>query len=222
MESSDSVQNYIKGIYALSGEDKNWVSTNHLAEKMHTRPSSVTDMMKKLDQKNLVIYQKYKGFKLTTFGNQLALDVIRRHRLWEVFLEQKLGFSWDEVHEIAEQMEHISSKELIRRLDKFLDYPQIDPHGDPIPDEHGKMMPGQRLLLYDCKVGGKYEVVGVQNSQASFLQFLKSKALTLGVKIKVLKTHDFDGSMDIQLIEKKHSLNVSKQVSQNLFVIKHD
>lgn len=135
---SISEENYIKAIFHLQ-KDSQQVSTLQLAGKLQTKPASVTDMMKKLKNKKLLNYKPYYGFRLSAQGNRIALGIIRRHRLWEYFLAEKLAFKWDEVHEIAEQLEHVSSKKLINNLDKYLGFPKFDPHGDPIPDQDGNM-----------------------------------------------------------------------------------
>ena len=220
MQSSNSVENYIKGIHSLSSSEKDWVSTNVLAEKMNIRPSSVTDMIKRLRSKKLVSYQKYKGVKLTSHGEELALKVIRKHRLWEVFLHNKLGFNWDEVHDIAEQLEHIASSELVERLDAYLEFPKYDPHGDPIPDSKGKMKDSSRELLSNLKVGDSGQLVGVEDSSSSFLQFLESKKLNLGCTISVIEIFEYDESMEIKLMGIEKSMNVSRDVCHNLYMIK--
>ena len=222
MKSSDSTENYIKAIYSLSDHNAQWVNTNDLAERMDIKASSVSDMLKKLDQKNLIKYQKYRGVKLSDEGSKLALKVIRKHRLWEVFLQDKLGFNWDEVHDIAEQLEHISSPELVKRLDEFLNFPQYDPHGDPIPDANGNFKPLERHLLCDLEKNESGQLVGVNDSSPSFLRFLESKKLTLGSIITVLEYFDYDGSMDILLQNQNEKLNISKEVSQNLYLIKNE
>ncbi len=222
MKSSDSVENYIKAIYALYDKEKAWVNTNDLAERMEIKPSSVTDMIKKLEQKGFVTYRKYKGVKLSRKGQELALNVIRKHRLWEVFLSDKLGFNWDEVHDIAEQLEHISSPELVKRLDKFLDYPKYDPHGDPIPDDEGKMKKTSRTLLSEFKTGDKGQLVGVKDSSPSFLKYLESMNLSLGSNIQLVQKFDFDESMEIKLEGKREAFNISKVVSSNLFLLRDE
>src|SRR6476660_6464726 len=143
---STSEENYIKTIYHLQN-GQNTVSTNALAEKLSTKPASVTDMMKKLKTKKLLHYQPYQGFRLSNEGKKVALGIIRRHRLWEYFLAEKLKFNWDEVHAVAEDMEHVSSKKLIDNLDEFLGYPRFDPHGDPIPDVHGKIEISKQICI---------------------------------------------------------------------------
>lgn len=222
METSNSAENYIKAIYRCSGESSNWVNTSDLAEKMCIKPSSVTDMLKKLSQKKLVTYKKYQGVKLTPEGNKTALEVIRKHRLWEVFLHKKLGFLWDEVHEIAEQLEHISSTELTQRLDVFLDFPEFDPHGDPIPNAKGIIKKSNRRLLSDFKKGEQGKLVGVVDSSASFLQFLESKKIHLGSIILIKKRFEFDGSMEVEIKNQKSNLNVSREVCMNLYLSKNE
>src|SRR5680860_794131 len=146
-----SEENYLKAIFHLERTHPNGVSTNALAKEMETKASSVTDMIKKLSEKNLINYKKYKGFKLSHFGMKTAIAIIRKHRLWEVFLVEKLNFSWDEVHEVAEQLENIKSEQLIRELDRFLGFPKRDPHGDPIPDAEGNFTVLNKVLLSDLK-----------------------------------------------------------------------
>ena len=222
MISSNSEENYIKGIYRLSGHQKDWVNTNELAGSMGIKPSSVTDMVQKLALKKLVQYQKYKGVKLTKSGQTLALKVIRKHRLWEVFLKEKLGFDWDEVHDIAEQLEHITSAELVKRLDAFLNFPKYDPHGDPIPDAEGNIRKTERSLLSELAKNEGGKIVGVNDSSPAFLKFLDSKHLGLGSEIKVSEVHDFDQSMDIKIKGVTGSTNVSREVTSNLFLLKND
>ena len=222
MKSSNSVENYIKIISTLSGEKMKWVNTNDLAGKMNIKPSSVSDMIKKLDQKKLVNYQKYKGVRLTNEGSKLALNVIRKHRLWEVFLQDKLGFSWDEVHDIAEQLEHISSTELVKRLDKFLDFPKYDPHGDPIPDNEGNINLSRSYLLSNLEVGETGKLVRVDDSNSSLLQFLESKKLILGSEISLIEKFEYDGSIEIKILGHGNNLNISREVSENLYLTKDE
>ena len=158
---SASEENYVKTIYHLQRRDDT-VTTNELAARLQTKPASITEMMKKLKVKKLVNYQPYQGFKLTAEGNKIALGIIRRHRLWEYFLAEKLKFNWDEVHDIAEDMEHVSSKKLIDKLDEFLGYPKFDPHGDPIPDANGKLEAGKKICLTDLQIN-KQAIVSSAN-----------------------------------------------------------
>lgn len=213
---SFSEENYLKAIFHLQRTFKAGVSTNALAEEMETKASSVTDMVKKLSDKKLVIYKKYQGVKLSEKGKAVAVAVIRKHRLWEVFLVDKLNFNWDEVHDIAEQLEHIKSKKLTNELDRFLDYPKRDPHGDPIPDADGKFSVSNQLLLSGVNTSEKAVCVGVKDSSAEFLQYLDKNEISLGKELEVLDKEAFDGSMLI-LIDKKE-LRISQVVSNNLYV----
>jgi len=211
-----SEENYLKAIFHLETSYKGGVSTNALAEEMQTKASSVTDMIKRLSDKDLVNYKKYQGVKLSTAGKQAAIEVIRKHRLWEVFLVEKLGFNWDEVHEVAEQLEHIKSEKLTNELDKFLEYPKKDPHGDPIPDSKGNFNVGDRILLSALKKGETGICVGVKDSSSDFLQYLDKNQISLGKKIKVIEKEDFDQSMIIVIDEIE--LRISNQISTNLFI----
>lgn len=213
---SKSEENYLKAIYHLQTIAKHGVSTNAIAGEMQTKPSSVTDMVKKLADKNLVNYVKYKGTSLTPKGNKAALGVIRKHRIWEVFLLEKLDFQWDEVHEIAEQLEHIKSQELINRLDKFLGHPDYDPHGDPIPDKNGNIKSSDKKLLAELKKGNQGQLVGVRETSPDFLQFLDKRNIAIGSKIKVLGKEFFDGSMVIQV--QKEQFFISKKIAENLYI----
>ena len=210
-------ENYLKTIYHLSQADKSGVSTNAISEIMQTKPASVTDMIKKLAEKKYISYQKYKGVHVTNKGKVSALQIIRKHRLWEVFLVDKLDFKWDEVHEIAEQLEHIKSTVLVQKLDKFLGFPRIDPHGDPIPDENGEILIGKKIPLTEVLLDQVVVVTGVENSDASFLAHLDKIKITLGSKISIVEKNTFDGSMEIKMANKSH-LFISKQVSDNLLV----
>ena len=209
-------ENYLKAIYHLESKLKGAVSTNAIAEAMDTKPSSVTDMVQKLAEKKVLSYVKYKGTSLTDKGKTSAANVIRKHRLWEVFLVEKLKFHWDEVHEIAEQLEHVHSEELIARLDKFLGFPDFDPHGDPIPDKHGKIKPTEKKLLSELNKNQKGVCVGVKESNSDFLQYLDKKKITIGTKISVLGKEFFDGSMVIQV--GRDQFFISKKIAENLFI----
>jgi DtxR family Mn-dependent transcriptional regulator len=212
-----SEENYLKAIYHLERENQGEVSTNAIAEKMDTKPSSVTDMVQKLAEKEVLSYKKYKGTLLTPSGRIIAADVIRKHRLWEVFLVEKLNFQWDEVHEIAEQLEHIQSDELISRLDKYLGFPDYDPHGDPIPDKFGNEKSTEKKLLSALEKKQKGVCVGVKETTPEFLQYLDKKKIGIGTRITVLGKEFFDGSMVIQV--GKDQFFVSKKIADNLYVI---
>ncbi len=210
-------ENYIKAIYHLQHVHEK-VSTTLLSDEMNTRPASVTDMLKKLESKKIVHYQKYRGFSLTDQGNKAAINVVRKHRLWEFFLVNKLGFDWDEVHSMAEELEHISSNELTTRLDNFLGNPAFDPHGDPIPDNKGKIKIIKQENLAGVPLKRTVTVSSVKNQSSEMLDLLKHFKIGIGTKLKVNKHFDFDGSLEIK-IEKFPSITVSKQVAQNVYCI---
>ncbi|MEZ4801669.1 MAG: metal-dependent transcriptional regulator [Gelidibacter sp.] len=215
---TQSEENYIKAIYHLGKQGVQPVSTNAIAEQMETKASSVTDMVKKLAEKNLANYIKYQGVSLTEIGRLTATSVIRKHRLWEVFLVDKLNFSWDEVHEVAEQLEHIKSEKLINKLDEFLGFPKTDPHGDPIPDKEGNFTKISKMLLWECNIGDEGIFVGVEDSSASFLQYLDKQHISLGDKIKVLYKEEFDQSLEIS--RSGTVISLSHKTSSNIYLQK--
>ncbi|HEX3167651.1 MAG TPA: metal-dependent transcriptional regulator [Chitinophagaceae bacterium] len=212
---STSEENYLKTIFHLQTKEDN-VSTNELAEKLQAKPASITDMMKKLKTRKLVNYQPYQGFRLTPDGKKVALSIIRRHRLWEYFLAEKLKFNWDEVHEIAEQMEHVSSKKLIDKLDEYLGYPKFDPHGDPIPDTNGKMETGKQVNLSDLPVDKPAKVCFIANQTELLMEHLNEKKMNIGVSIVVKRKFSYDDSLEIKLDNKV--LTISDQLAKNIFV----
>ena len=216
MNFSTSEENYIKGIYHLQ-QETGLVNTNSLAAEMQTRAASVTDMLKKLKAKKILQYERYKGFKLNEAGKKAALDVVRKHRLWEFFLAEKLKFDWDKVHPIAEELEHISSDELIQRLDNFLGNPSFDPHGDPIPDRNGKIPVINQQSLADIPLKKTVTVSSVTNQSAQMLEMLKHYNIVLGTQIMVLKHFEFDGSLEIKVL-KQSTCIISEQVAKNVFV----
>jgi DtxR family transcriptional regulator, Mn-dependent transcriptional regulator len=216
MKYSASKENYIKAVFHLQQEQEN-VTTNALAEALHTKPASVTDMLKKLKAQKLLQYEKYRGVKLTAEGKKVAVQIIRKHRLWEHFLVEKLQFGWEEVHEIAEELEHISSKKLIDRLDAFLDFPQSDPHGDPIPDSNGKMPALQQLAVYDMPLNSSGTVNGISDQSAEMLELLKHKNIQLGTRLEIKRKFDVDGSVEIK-IRSQQPVNISIHVAKNLLV----
>ena len=211
-----SEENYLKAIFHLERQYQSGVSTNSLAEEMDTKASSVTDMIKKLAEKDLVKYRKYQGVKLSDAGRKAAVEVIRKHRLWEVFLVEKLDFTWDEVHEIAEQLEHIKSEKLTRELDRFLGYPKRDPHGDPIPDADGNFTVANKLLLAELEPGNTGICVGVKDSSSEFLQYLDKNGISLGKKIELKEKEEFDQSMLISIDGTE--LRISQLISNNLYI----
>ncbi len=215
---SQSEENYIKTIYHLEADFKKGISTNAIAKKLDTKASSVTDMIKKLSEKDVVTYKKYQGVTLTDFGKKTAANIVRKHRLWEVFLVDKLNFSWDEVHEVAEQLEHIKSPKLINELDAFLEYPKRDPHGDPIPDKEGNLQIIEKSLLSTLKENEIGVCVGVDDSSSEFLRFLDKQGVALGKQIKVIEKEPFDGSLVIEMDGK--TLSVSNKIASNLYIQK--
>jgi len=215
---SQAEENYIKAIYTLDADSKKGVSTNLIAEKMQTKASSVTDMLQKLSDKQLVNYKKYHGVKLSTKGEKIAASVIRKHRLWETFLVNKLNFSWDEVHNIAEQLEHIKSEKLVDKLDKFLDYPTVDPHGDPIPDKNGNIAEQRKVKLSTLKENDISILLTIKDSSDDFLRYLDKKEIAIGNTIKVLSIEPFDRSMKIEMNSKK--ISISENVADNLYLKK--
>lgn len=210
-------ENYLKAIYLLSEGGKKSVSTNDVAGAMKTKPASVSDMLRKLGDKEVIEYRKYYGVHITDEGKRQALQTIRKHRLWEVFLVDKLNFAWDEVHEVAEELEHIQSPLLIQRLDAFLNYPKFDPHGDPIPDEFGDVKAKPRLVLNEMEIGQMGQIVAVKDSSAAFLKYLDKVGAYIGARIKILDKTDFDGSIEI-LVDQKKNLFMSKDVSANILI----
>ena len=216
--STTSEENYIKTIFKLSPQFKQGVSTGSIAEYLSTKASSVTDMIKKLAEKELVNYKKYQGVTLTGKGKDIAVKIVRKHRLWELFLYKSLGFKWDEIHEIAEQLEHIKSDLLIERLDRFLGYPHNDPHGDPIPDEKGNFPKIDSFLLTQLKAGCKGVVLGVNDKSSSFLTYLDKIGIHPGTELEILEWFEFDNSADIK-IDNFKSVHLSYQAVQNILMI---
>jgi DtxR family Mn-dependent transcriptional regulator len=216
---SQAEENYLKAIFSIELANPKTVSTTHIAKNLQTKASSVTDMIRKLADKNLVNYQKYKGVSLTNEGKKIAVKIVRRHRLWEVFLVEKLHYNWDEVHDLAEQLEHIKSNNLINKLDEYLKFPTHDPHGDPIPDKNGNIKHHKNSMLSSLEVGEQCTFVGVKDSSDTFLQFLDKQALQINANITVLEKFDFDNSISIALAN-GNNLILSEKVSANIFVTK--
>ncbi len=216
---TQSEENYIKAVYALQQHHQASVGTNELAERMDTKASSVTDMIKRLSEKSLIQYEKYKGCELTEEGIRTALKTIRKHRLWETFLVEKLKFGWDEVHDIAEQLEHIQSVKLTDQLDAFLNYPKFDPHGDPIPDQTGAIVQrDQSFVLNELEIGAEGVVIGVADSSASFLRFLDRYKINIGTRIQIKEIYAFDDSRAIEIHEE--TVNLSAAATQKITVQK--
>ena len=212
---STSEENYIKAIFHLQHADGT-VTTNELAAELRARPASITDMLKKLKTKKLVHYQAYHGFRLTHEGKKVALIIVRRHRLWEFFLAEKLKFSWEEVHAVAEDLEHVSSKKLIDKLDEFLGFPRFDPHGDPIPDSNGRIESSKQVCLQDLPVNKTATVCHVSDQSSEMLELLSHKKIAIGTKLEVKRKFSFDNSLEIK-IRQQASINISEQLSKNIF-----
>ncbi len=214
---TSSVEDYLKAIFQLSSEDEERkVGTNQLAEYLEVKPASASVMLKKLRTKGLVSYEKYGRIGLTQKGSDIAVSLVRRHRLWETFLFQKLNFSWDEVHEVAHELEHIQSPKLIQELDKLLGYPSHDPHGHIIPDKNGKFSKDERHLLVDLQEGQKCRLESVGDSSAEFLKYVTQLGLALSTEIEVMEVREFDGSFLLAYDGRTES--VSKKFAENIYV----
>jgi DtxR family transcriptional regulator, Mn-dependent transcriptional regulator len=211
-----SEENYLKTIYHLTSNSDVEVNTNAIAEMMETKASSVTDMLKKLAEKDLVNYIKYQGVSLTEKGRLTAKMIVRKHRLWEVFLVEKLNFSWDEVHDIAEQLEHIKSEKLINKLDDFLGNPTEDPHGDPIPNAKGQIITIEKQLLSELSANQIGICVGVKDSSSEFLKYLDKQEIALGSRIEIIEKETFDSSLKIKV--DSNEMTISNKIAGNLFV----
>ncbi len=213
---TSSEENYLKAIYHLSFLAKKGVSTNAIAKKLATKASSVTDMVKKLADKKVLVYQKYQGVSLTFEGERTAALIIRKHRLWEVFLVEKLNFKWDEVHDVAEQLEHIKSPKLIDEIDALLGFPTLDPHGDPIPDKEGKITVRKKVKLSTLQENDETILLAVKDSSDAFLRYLNKKRIAIGNTIKVLHIEPFDSSLLIYINEEE--LLITHEVAEYLLV----
>ena len=207
-------ENYLKAIFSISLTTNGKVSTNAIADELNTSAASVSDMLKKLQEKKLIKYQKYKGLELSKKGYSLAISIIRKHRLWETFLVDKLSFNWSEVHDIAEQLEHIKSTKLINKLDTYLNYPKFDPHGEPIPTKTGKIPTSNTTILNKLKKGSKGTVMGVTLDEKTFLDYLTKLNISIGTQIILLEKIDFDQSLNIKIENKE--FHISKNVAEHL------
>jgi len=216
MKYSASKENYLKAIFHLQ-QEQGLVTTNALAAALSTRPASVTDMLKKLKEQKLLIYERYKGFKLNNEGRKAAVQVIRKHRLWEYFLVKKLQFGWEEVHEIAEELEHISSRALIDRLDAFLGHPATDPHGDPIPDSQGRLLVRRQVALADWPVNKVVQVSGIASQTTEMLEVLQHNHIRLGTRLEIRKKFPFDDSLEVK-VRNHPPVTISARVAKNVWV----
>lgn len=213
---SPSEENHLKAIFHLQGAQGN-VTTNALASRLLTKPASVTDMLKKLKAKKLLHYQPYQGVRLTAEGNRIALGIIRRHRLWEYFLAEKLGFSWDEVHAVAEELEHVRHPLLVERLDAYLGFPRFDPHGDPIPDEEGRIQRKSQVCLTELPLHQAATVSSVSNHHPDILELLDDKKIAIGSRLEVRRRFAFDASLEIKL-GRQPLFTLSQAVARHIFV----
>ncbi len=218
-ENSYTEENYLKAIYKLLELNGSQVNTNAIAHKLQTKAASVTDMLKKLAVKKLINYQKYKGVTLTEKGEKLALNIIRKHRLWEMFLVEKLNFKWDEVHDVAEQLEHVRSDKLVSEIDKLLGFPKVDPHGDPIPTSNGKIHSTKSSPLSLGVINNAYVMTGVVDHSPKFLQYLDSHNIMLGCTITIDNINDFDKSLEVK-INKRKGVFISAEVAKNILTNK--
>jgi DtxR family Mn-dependent transcriptional regulator len=212
----ETIENYLKTIYNLSQDNKAAVGNYQLAKKLNIKPSSVTESLRKLDELKYVIYEKSYGTRLTTLGAKMALNIVRRHRIWETYLAKELGFGWDEVHEIAEELEHVQNDKLIKKLAEILGNPNYDPHGDPIPDEKGKFKKGNFLNLSDAKLKGYYKIMGVSDHSTAFLKYLEKNKLIIGAQITIKSMEEFDNSLVILCNNKE--INITPKVAENIIV----
>ena len=211
-----SEENYLKAIFNLSADDSK-VTPTAIAESLSNNPASVIDMIRKLTEKELIEYNKKTGASLTPNGRKAAIAIVRKHRLWEVFLKEKLGYTWDEVHDIAEQMEHIKHPDLADRLDQFLGFPPYDPHGDPIPQANGKMAKAYRTTLADIDAGKTCQVFAVKDTSSSFLQYLQKLGIDIGTQIRLVEKIPFDDSLVIT-IGKSAPVTVSRKFAEYVLV----
>ncbi|MFT4753392.1 MAG: DtxR family Mn-dependent transcriptional regulator [Salibacteraceae bacterium] len=212
-------ENYLKTIFSLIENNKGTASTNEIAEKIQTKAPTVTDMLKRLSTKKLIIYKPYQGVFFTDEGLSIALNLVRKHRIWETFLVKKLGFGWGEVHDIAEELEHVKSVELINKLEEFLGFPKFDPHGDPIPDSEGRLEFHKDVTISNLGLNHFGLIVGLKDTSSDFLNYLVKSGLTLGQSVGIKDINDFDQSIDI-IVGSSNNLTVSNTVAQNIFIKK--
>lgn len=211
-----SEENYLKAIYRLAQQKGEKVSPKGISDTLGNNPASVVDMIRKLKEKELIQYDKKKGVRLTDQGLRDAVLIVRRHRLWEVFLLEKLGYKWDEIHYIAEELEHIKDVTLADRLDKFLGFPEYDPHGDPIPKANGTIPKFSYVLLSDKQIGEHCEMVAVKDTSVQFLQYLKQLSVEIGTKLSIKDKVSFDSSLVISI--DGNITTVSEKFAKSIFV----
>jgi len=218
--SSTSEENYLKALYNLYTSERKELTVTELASKLNISAPSATHALQRLSEKKLVQYIKHKPFKLTKKGEILAKQVIRKHRLWELFLVNKMGFKWDEVHEIAEQLEHVQSGKLIDRIDEMLNFPKFDPHGDPIPDADGNIPEMKSFSLTKGKIGETYQITGVTDHSTSFMNYLENIGIELGKKVKLINILSYDSSVVIIRKSSTGEITLSHLAAQHLQVEK--
>ena len=209
-------ENYLKAILSITLNEEGKISTNSIAKEINTSAASVSDMLKKLQDKKLIKYEKYKGVELSKLGKEKAINILRKHRLWETFLVNKLGFNWEEVHELAEELEHIKSRKLINRLDSFLDFPNFDPHGEPIPTKNGEIPNSNTTPLNKLRSGSKGKVMGVTIDEKSFLEYLTKLNISIGTKIEIIEKISFDQSISINI--ENTNQHISNDVARHLLI----
>jgi len=210
-------ENYVKAIYVLAGEAQGRIANQAIAARLDINPATVTEMLRRLRDKKLIVYSRLDGASLTKLGKDLALKVVRKHRLWETFLVQKMEFTWAEVHEVAEQLEHLQSDKLMEQLDKLLGYPQFDPHGDPIPDRHGKLPRLKALPLSERTPGRKFRLVAVADNSPAFLTLLDTLKLALNDTIEIIDVREYDSSLNV-ILDGRTPATLSREISRNLLV----
>lgn len=213
---TETIENYLKTIYNLSSNNTAVVGNQKLSDKLGLKPATVTEGLRKLHELKYVIYEKSYGTRLTISGSKMALSIIRRHRIWETYLAKELGFGWDEVHAIAEELEHVNNVKLINKLASILGNPIYDPHGDPIPDEKGKIQKSNFIKLSETKVKGNYKVMGVTDHSATFLKYLEKHLLIIGATINIKTIEEFDNS--IVLLCQKMEVNISSKAAECIIV----
>lgn len=213
---SETIENYLKTIYNLSSNNTAVVSNQKLAKKLAIQPASVTEGLRKLHELKYVIYEKSYGTRLTAAGSKMAIGIIRRHRIWETYLAKELGFGWDEVHEIAEELEHIKNDKLINKLASILGNPQFDPHGDPIPDAKGKIHKSNFIKLSEGKIEQRFTIMGVTNHSTAFLKYLEKQHLIIGAEIHIKAIEEFDES--IHLLCGKKEMSISPKAAESIIV----
>ncbi|MEX0647623.1 MAG: metal-dependent transcriptional regulator [Balneolaceae bacterium] len=220
MTRSQSVEDYLKAIYKLENEIEGGVSTSRLASEMGVASASVTNMVKRLSDMGMVEYESYYGARLTETGEKIALEIIRHHRLLELYLKEVMGYSWDEVHEEAEKLEHHISEQFEDKIAELLDHPDFDPHGDPIPDKEGKMPAFKSRSLINIPLNVPYIIRRVKNQNPELLRYLEKQGLLPGVKIEVTQREPFEGPVQLKVENEKMAIGFS--VAEDIFVVEPD